>query len=122
MEKSTAVERISGNFLAKAGLTIIAAAAASPLAAFLPLLAESLAGRRHSARIEKALEDIQRLLKEHETQIEKLTDPQYKLLNEAVIAIMQNTEDAMCFPLSLESCGSSSRVPPNLPACPGWEN
>jgi hypothetical protein len=93
MREPTAVERVSGNLLTKAGLTLIATASGTPLSALLPLLSESLAGRRHSARIEKSLEDVHSILKEHEEALQQLTDPQYKLLNEVVLSIMQSTED-----------------------------
>ena len=93
MDEPTGLERVSSSLLTKASVTLIATAVETPLAALLPLLGESLAGRRHSARIEKSLEDVYAILQEHDASLQRLTDPQYKLLNEVVLSIMQCTED-----------------------------
>jgi hypothetical protein len=93
MEKSTALEKLTGNVTTQASLTALAAIVGSPLAALLPLLAGTLAAGRHSQRVEKALVRFEHILKAHLHKLDALTDPQYKLINEIVLAVLQNTED-----------------------------
>lgn len=93
MEEPSALEKVSGNLLTEAGLTALAAYAATPLSALLPVLSNSLASGRHAKRVEKALTDVNRTLKTHEEQIHNLTDAQFKIINEAILTILQTTQD-----------------------------
>lgn len=86
------VEQSAGNVLTESALTAIAAVAGGPLAALLPVLAKSLASKRQRVRVESALVEISRVLDAHESQIQDLTDAQYKLVNEAVLALLQTTQ------------------------------
>jgi len=79
--------------IAKGGLAAIAASAGMPLAALLPVLSGTLSAGRHRGRVEKELHRIELILKAHRHRLETLTDPQYKLMNEIVLAVLQNTED-----------------------------
>jgi len=85
------LEKIAGSLPAEAALTAIGAAIGTPLAALLPPLAKSLAAERQRERVENTLREISRVLEQHATQLETLTDQQYKLVNEAVLALLQTT-------------------------------
>lgn len=89
--KPTTLERIAGNPLTEATATLIAGAAASvmPLAALLPVLTNSLAGKRQQNRNEAALLEISLVLKKHEKELQRLSDEQYHLLIEAISATFQ---------------------------------
>lgn len=92
-EKPSMLEKITGNLATEGALTTIGAIAAFPLAPLLPVLSNSLANRRHKQRAENALHEINETLKEHEDQLKNLTDSQFKIINEVVLAILQTTED-----------------------------
>ncbi len=94
MEEPSALEKVSGNLITEAGLTALAAYAATPLAALLPILSNSLANGRHTKRIEEALADVERTLQNHEAQIRNFSDAQFKIINEAILAILQTTQDS----------------------------
>jgi hypothetical protein len=91
LKPPTVVERVAGNVVAESALTVLAAIAGGPLAPLLPVLATSLASERQRARVEEALADIGRVLDAHTNQIRNLTDEQYKIINEVVLALLQTT-------------------------------
>lgn len=91
LKSPTAIERVAGNLVTESALTVLAAIAGGPLAPLLPVLANSLASERQRVRVEQALADIGGILEAHETQIRDLTDEQYKIINEAVLALLQTT-------------------------------
>lgn len=93
LEKPTAFEKFFGNPITEGGLTLIAAYAGAPWAALLPVLSNSLASGRHSGRVEKALNEINETLLQHEEKIKNLSDAQYKLINETILTILQTAED-----------------------------
>ena len=86
MEDKSNLEKITGNLATKtAGTTIgILGATATPLAAFVPFLLETLASGRQAKRLEAAFKKIESILKDHEKLINELTDDQYKVINEGV--------------------------------------
>src|SRR5256885_1203182 len=86
------VEKVAGNLATEAALTVVAALAGGPLAPLLPVLAKSLAASRQQQRVQQALVDVRQTLEAHEAQIRDLTDEQYKLLNESVLAILNTTQ------------------------------
>ena len=92
-DKPSMVEKISGNLIAEGAMATIGAFASFPLAPLLPVLSNSLANRRHRSRVEKALTEINRVLKEHEEKLKNLSDSQFKIINEAILTILQTTED-----------------------------
>lgn len=92
LESSTAVEKVAGNLVTQSALTVVAALAGGPLAALLPVLAGSLASERQRARVEQALVAISGILESHATKIRDLTDEQYKVINESVLALLQTTQ------------------------------
>ncbi len=93
MEEPSGIEKVSGGLLTEIGLTALAVYAGTPLAALLPVLTNSLAHGRHSKRIETALIDIDYILQMHTEKIRDLSDAQFKIINEAVLAILQTTQD-----------------------------
>lgn len=93
LEKPSNLENVSGSLFTEIGMTALAVYVGTPLAALLPVLSNSIASRRHRKRVEKALSEINQILKRHEDQIRKLTDSQYKVINEVILAILQTTED-----------------------------
>jgi len=76
---TTGLERAAGSLTADVSLTLVAAAAGSPLAALLPVLGKTLAAERQRKRVEATLVAMDELLKAHSRQLEELTDPQYFL-------------------------------------------
>ncbi len=92
LKPPTALERISGNVATESALTVVAALVGGPLAPLLPVLAKSLASERQKARLELAFMDINAALEEHGEQIRDLSDEQYKIINEAVLALLQTTQ------------------------------
>lgn len=89
--KPTLLERATGNVVAEATLTGLAAYIGGPLVALVPPLAKSIAARRQFERVQSALEEVARILERHSADIERLTDEQYQLIGEAVAAMLQTT-------------------------------
>lgn len=85
------LENASGSLGTKAALTLIGALSGNPLAALLPVLSSSLASERHKQRVEDAIRSVDATLKRHEGELRELSDSQYKILNEAILAILQTT-------------------------------
>jgi hypothetical protein len=90
--RPSALERITGSVAVEGALTVAAALAAGPLAPLLPVLTKSLAAERQRTRLESTLTTINAILSAHEAQIRDLTDEQYKIINEAVLATLTTTE------------------------------
>jgi len=88
---ATHLERITGSFATEGALTIVGALAGGPLAALLPVLGKSLAAARQKARVEDALGEIDRLLRRHGEALNSFSDSQYKLVNEAILALLHTT-------------------------------
>ena len=86
------LERVAGHPIVEAALTYIGAAAGTPLAALLPVLSKALASERQRQRVESTLAEIAQVLARHEGAIRVLTDAQYKLLNEVILALLHTTE------------------------------
>jgi methionine aminopeptidase len=95
IEKSTpsAVERVSGSLATEAALTVVAAISGGPLAPLLPVLSKSLAAARQKARVEAELKAIHEVLASQAARVEALSDEQYKVVNETVLAVLQTTQE-----------------------------
>lgn len=91
LAKPTPLERISGNVLTESALTVFVAIAGGPLAALLPVLSQSLAAGRQRKRVEEALSEVAEVLSKHRDQLDSLTDEQYKVINDTVLAFFQTT-------------------------------
>jgi hypothetical protein len=92
IEPPTSLEKISGSRLTELAATLLGAASGSPIGALLPVLTNSLASGRHRRRIEKALEDLSKRLERQNEKIRDISDSQYKLINEAVLALFSTVE------------------------------
>jgi hypothetical protein len=88
----TTIERLAGSPATEVALTALGAAVGGVLAPLLPVLAKSLAAKRQEARVELALRELDHLFASHEQRIQELTDGQYKLINECVLAVFQATD------------------------------
>lgn len=89
---STAVERIAGSLPVEATATVVAALAGGLLAPILPVLAKSLASERQKKRVESYLDSVSQVLEQHEAALIDLTDAQYNLINEAILASLHTTQ------------------------------
>ncbi len=89
----TVAERAAGSLAIEVSLTMVAAAAGSPLAALLPVLGKTLAAERQRQRVEATLVVMDDLLAEHSQQLAQLTDSQYKFVNEAILALLHTTSE-----------------------------
>lgn len=94
VEKPSMLEKVSGSLATEGVLTAIGALAAFPLAPLLPVLSNTLANNRHKERVENALYEINDTLREHAQELKHLTDSQFKIINEVILAILSTTEDA----------------------------
>ncbi len=92
LKSPTALERVTGNVATESALTYLASWAGGPLAALLPVLSKSLASERQKARVEQTLVEINQILEKHDAEIRNLSDEQYKIINEAVLALLQATQ------------------------------
>ena len=91
VQPPTAVERLAGNVATESALTLIGALAGNPVAALLPVLARSLASERQRKRVEEALVEVNDILEAHEEELREITDSQYKLINEIILAFLHTT-------------------------------
>lgn len=87
----SALERVSGHTGTGAALTLLGALSGNPLAVLLPVLSNSLASARQRKRVEEALRQIDTTLNEHSDVLHNLSDSQYKLVNEAILALLHTT-------------------------------
>jgi len=89
----TKVEAIAGGLPVQATLTAVAALAGRPLAALLPVLTNTLAAGRQRKRVESALADIESELLAQQEKLSRLTDAQYKFMNEVVLTLLHTTDE-----------------------------
>ncbi len=99
----SALERVAGSTTVAIAAAGVAAAASGPLAPFipavsgvlaqfLPVLANALAATRQAERVQEAFRAINAELEEHGEALRNMSDEQYKLVNEAVVAILHTTD------------------------------
>jgi hypothetical protein len=91
--KPSGIEKVAGSLTTEIALNLIASLGGGLLAPLLPVLANSLAASRQQQRVHQVLHEICQNLEAHEAQIRDLTDEQYKLVNESVLAILQTTQE-----------------------------
>lgn len=91
LKPPTITERVAGNTAVESSLTAVAALAGGPIAAILPVLSQSLAAGRQRKRVEEALLELDALFRANECAVRELTDAQYKLVNETVLAVLHTT-------------------------------
>ena len=88
---ATKIEKVTGHIGTESALTLVGALSGMPLAALLPVLAKSLASERQKQRIENAFVQIDATLRQHSAAIQDMTDAQYKLINETILALLHTT-------------------------------
>lgn len=93
MDKETKLEKLSGALSTTSVATLIAAVSGTPVAALLPVLTGTLASNRHKDRVEDAIKELENDLRQLGDKIEKITDAQYKFINETVITILNSPDD-----------------------------
>jgi hemoglobin-like flavoprotein len=93
LPEKTNLEGIAGSLPTEIGATLIAAFSGTPVAALLPVLTNALASRRHKERVERALVDISAELERQKDALVNITDAQYKLVNETILATLQATDE-----------------------------
>jgi hypothetical protein len=93
LPEKTRLEKISGALPTEIGATLIAAFSGTPVAALLPILTNTPASGRHKQRVEKALEDMSSELERQKDILMNISDAQYKLVNETILATLQATDE-----------------------------
>jgi hypothetical protein len=93
LPETTRLESIAGSLGTDIASTLVAAFAGTPVAALLPVLTKTLASSRHEARVEQAIADMSQTLEKHGEQLKSISDAQYKVINEMVLAVLQTTEE-----------------------------
>jgi hypothetical protein len=88
----TRLEKVTGSVATESALTILSAVVGGTLTPLLPVLTKSLASERQKARIEGALSEMNQLLEAQGEKIQHLSDEQYKVINETVLALLQTTQ------------------------------
>ena len=85
------LEKVTGNLITESILTLTVAVSGIQVAALLPLLSNTLAEGRYKKRIQAFTDEINKTLKQYEQQLKNLSDGQYKLINETILAVLQTT-------------------------------
>lgn len=93
LKPASPLETVAGSTATEAALTVVGALAGGPIAPLLPVLAKSLASGRQHSRVVAALASIDQTLKDHSSQLAGLTDEQYKLVNETILAVLHTTSE-----------------------------
>ena len=93
LKPASPLETVAGSTATEAALTVVGALAGGPIAPLLPVLAKSLASGRQHSRVVAALASIDQTFKDHSSQLAGLTDEQYKLVNETILAVLHTTSE-----------------------------
>ncbi len=91
--KQSALEKVAGNLGTGVATTLVAASVGTPIAALLPLLTGALASERQRRRVEAAIRDIQCTLQVHQKELRHLSDEKYRLVNEAILAVLGTVDE-----------------------------
>ena len=92
MEKKSKLESLTSSWPITLAATGIGACG-GVIGAFLPFLTGSLAQKRHTERIEKAIREIEEYINKHDLKINELTDSQYKLIGESISCMMSTINE-----------------------------
>lgn len=84
-------ERVAGHVATETALTVVGFLAGGALAPLLPILTKSLASERQRQRVEEAIVEITDVLESNADAIRNLSDSQYKLINETILALLHTT-------------------------------
>lgn len=96
----TALESVAGHPVTEVGLTTAAtvagtllASAAVPFLPLIPVLVKAAAAGRQELRMRTNLQAIEQVLMRHEVELQRMSDEQFALINEVVLAAMGSTND-----------------------------
>ena len=111
---ATKIENVAGHIGTESALTLVGALSGMPLAALLPVLAKSLASERQKQRVESAFAQIDATLRQHSAAIQDITDAQYKLINETILALLHTTsaEKIEYLRMAVSNCLSLTEILP----------
>ncbi|WP_339665899.1 hypothetical protein [uncultured Pseudomonas sp.] len=92
--KAGVLEQVAGNPAMSIGTAAIAAgfAATTPVAVFLPVLAGSMAGIRHSKRLERFITDVSADLAGLDERLNGLEDSQYQVISDALVSALHSLD------------------------------
>ncbi len=88
MTEPSALEKITSSLPMKGAANAVGVlgATVTPLAAFVPLLVDSLASGRQAQRLETMFGELRLLTEQNAEKLKDMTDDQYKVVNEAISA------------------------------------
>jgi hypothetical protein len=93
MKPASSLEKFTSNLPVTTGTTALAAVLGGPVAALIPVLTSTLANGRHKRRVEAAISEIDSRLSAIENFNDSLTDPQFNLINNIVVTILNTPDD-----------------------------
>lgn len=91
MNEKTKLESIADP-LPNIAITLASTVLLSPATALIPVLTNTLASGRYQRRIQKELENINKLLEKQKDKLEELSDAQFKLVNESLATLLQTLD------------------------------
>jgi len=91
--KKTVLERAAGSLGTNIAATLVVASGGGYLAPLLPVLLNSLASKRYQDRVANALQEIDTQLNELKSEVENLSDAQFKLISEMISAVIHTTDE-----------------------------
>ncbi|QKS29142.1 MAG: hypothetical protein FAZ92_00462 [Accumulibacter sp.] len=92
LKPPTRLEEAAAHPIVESALTAIGAFGGLP-GLLLPILSNTLASQRHHRRINDAFASIDATLRQHADALHALTDSQYKLISEAILALLHTTSE-----------------------------
>lgn len=91
MSSPSNLEKIASNTVLL-GLASTIAAVSFPIAAFIPVLLNSLATGRFQERIKNEIEEIKELVEYSLSNVNYISDNQFKAINETILAVIQTVD------------------------------
>jgi len=91
-EKESLLEKATGNLATSSVMTLISAYSGLPITAFLPILTDSIANKRHKDLIQNTLDYVLEEVEKQRDLLQSLSDAQYKLINETFLTIFQTVD------------------------------
>ena len=92
-QEPSKLEKVAGSLTVGTATTVAAAMVGGPIAAMLPLLANTLAAGRRRDRVNQALAELQKIIEEHAEEVKNLTDSQFRVVSEIVESTIQTSQN-----------------------------
>lgn len=112
----TLLEKVTSNTLTAVAATVIATAGATttPLAALIPVLTTALAYSRFVDRVEDTFVEFEKILSDHQSQLNDISDAQFQLISEIISTTLQTVDSKKLGYLrqSLENSLCSEKIDP----------